>query len=188
MKKKVLTAVGALVVVLAAFMAYRITTTGKASPLATVAFNQGSLAVKVVYCRPSKRERLIFGDKSEGALVPYGKYWRLGANAATEITFTKDALFGGQPVSAGSYRMYAVPSAGSWKVVLNSQLGKWGAFEPDHDKDVLTVEVPVETAPAPVEQFTIRITGDPSAAQPSGAKMELAWDKALVRVPLAARP
>jgi hypothetical protein len=182
MKKKLLLGIGALVVVLAALMAYRISTTGKASPLDTVAFNQGSLEVKVVYCRPSKRDRLIFGDKSAGALVPFGKYWRLGANAATEITFGKDLLFAGQPVSAGTYRMYAVPSASSWKVVLNSQPGKWGAFEPDHDKDVLTVEVPVESTPAPVEQFTISISGDPS-----GARLDLAWDKTLVRVPLAAR-
>lgn len=182
MKKNLLLGIGAVVVVLAALMAYRISTTGKASPIATVAFNQGNLEVKVVYCRPSKRERMIFGEKSAGALVPFGKYWRLGANAATEITFGKDVLFAGQPVSAGSYRMYAVPSASSWKVVLNSQLGKWGAFEPNHEKDVLTVEVPVASTPAPVEQFTIRISGDPS-----GAKLDFAWDQTLVQVPLAAR-
>jgi hypothetical protein len=125
--------------------------------------------------------RLIFGEMSAGALVPYGTYWRLGANASTQITFAKNVLFAGKPVSAGNYRMYAVPSASAWKVVLNSEPSRFGISEPDHDKDVLTVEVPVETAPTPTEQFTISFSGEPAAA-----KLELAWDTTLVRIPVQA--
>ena len=40
----------------------------------------GASNVEVVYCRPSVRGRVIFGD-----LVPYDKVWRTGANAATTI-------------------------------------------------------------------------------------------------------
>lgn len=181
MRKQVLLGVGALVFAVVVFFGYRILTSSKLSPCDSALLSQGELDVKVAYCRPSKRGRLIFGEKEAGAVVPFGKYWRLGANAATQITFAKNVTFAGKPVSAGSYRMYALPTAGSWKLILNSEVGKWGAFEANHDKDVLTVDVPVEAAPAPLEQFTISF-----APEASGAKLDLAWDTALVRVPLAA--
>lgn len=179
MKKKLLIGIGALLLLMASYVAYAVLIGSKKSPPDTATFSQGGLDVKVAYCRPFKRGRLIFGEKEAGALVPNGKYWRLGANAATEITFSKNVLFAGKPVNAGSYRMYAVPSATSWKVVLNSETGKFGAFEPDYTKDVLSVDVPVEAAPAPTEQFTIGFSGESA-----GAKMDLTWDTTRVRVPL----
>ena len=42
------------------------------------------LVARVVYSRPQKNGRTLFGD-----LVSYGKVWRLGANEATEIEFFK---------------------------------------------------------------------------------------------------
>jgi hypothetical protein len=179
MKRKILIGVGALVVLVAAAAAWVVLVGNKRSPQATVSQQQGGLDVRVTYCRPYKKERLVFGESSAGALVPYGEYWRLGANAATEITFAKDVLFAGKPVRAGTYRMYAVPGASAWKVVLNSELGKWGKREADHDKDLLTVEVPPQTGPS-LEQFTISF-----ASAPSGADMVFAWDTTVVHVPLA---
>lgn len=181
MKNKIYIAAAVVLLGLLSLFGYRLTSNAKKSPPATVTFSQGNLDVKVTYCRPSKRERRIFGEKGEGALVPYGEYWRLGANAATEITFAKNTTFAGQPVSAGIYRMYAIPGKSAWKVVLNSQTGKWGAFSPNHDKDVLTVEVPATTTPDKQEQFTISF-----APEGSGAKMDFSWDGTLVRVPLMA--
>jgi hypothetical protein len=134
--------------------------------------------MKVVYCRPSKKGRVIFGDAKDGALQPYGKYWRLGANEATEITFSKNVNFAGQPVNAGTYTMYAVPGPSTWQVALNSDIQKWGYSEPDYSKDVIKVEVPVETAPD-MEQFTITFDSDSTAA-----KMNFAWATALVKVPI----
>jgi hypothetical protein len=180
MKKKILIVLGVIVLLVAGVVAWTVFVGNKRSPQATVTHDQGGLDIKVVYCRPYKKERLIFGEKSAAALVPYGKYWRLGANAATEITFSKNVMFAGKPVSAGSYRMYAVPGASAWKVVLNSELGKWGAAEANHDKDVLTVEVPTQTGPS-LEQFTISF-----ADGRGGTEMVLAWDTTLVGVPLAA--
>ena len=76
---------------------------------------------------------------------------------------------------AGTYRMYAVPTATTWKVVLNSDTG-WGAREPDHAKDVLSVEVPSEKTQSPIEQFTISFTP---------GQMDFSWDTTLVHVPLS---
>ncbi len=160
---------------------YRVRSAPPASPHDTVTYSQGGLDIKVTYSRPYKKGRLIFGEKSAGALVPFGKYWRLGANAATEITLSKNVQLAGKPLLAGTYRMYAIPGATTWKIVLNSQTGKFGYFEPDHEKDVLSVEVPAETGVDSVEQFTIRLSGEPSAA-----RVEFVWDTTVVRVPVVA--
>lgn len=181
MKKMLLFGLGAILLLFAAFIGYTVLVGNKRSPRDTAELNQGGLAVKVVYCRPYKKGRLIFGDKAAGALVPYDTYWRLGANAATTITFGQKVLFAGKPIDAGTYRMYAIPGASAWKVVLNSEPDRWGARAPSHDKDVLTVEVPVTVAPSSSEQFTILLS-----AAPGGASLDLTWDTTLVRVPLAA--
>jgi hypothetical protein len=179
MKKKILIGLGVLVVLVVAAAAWVVLVGNKRSPQATATHEQGGLDARVVYCRPYKKERLIFGEESAGAVVPYGQYWRLGANAATEITFAKNVLFAGKPVSAGTYRMYAVPGPSAWKVLLNSELGMWGKREANHDKDVLAVDVPAQTGPR-LEQFTISF-----ADGPSGTDMVFAWDTTAVRVPLA---
>ena len=181
MIKKVLTGLGLLLLVTTLGLIYRIRTTPPASPPDKVAYSQGGLDIGVSYSRPYKKGRLIFGEKSAGALVPFGQYWRLGANAATEITFSKNVQFAGKPIAAGSYRLYAIPGATTWKVILNSQTGKFGFFEPNHEKDVLSVDVPSETVADSVEQFTIRVSGEPSAAS-----LEFVWDTTVVRVPVVA--
>jgi hypothetical protein len=56
------------------------------SPGGNVVFNSDNATFEVEYSRPYKKGRLIFGEKSDGALVPYAKYWRTGANAATTFS------------------------------------------------------------------------------------------------------
>jgi hypothetical protein len=65
---------------------------------------------------------------------------------------------------------------------LNSELGKFGYFEPNYALDVVKVDVPVTTAPQELEQFTI--TFDPDS---SGVQMNMGWDKTLVQVPINAQ-
>jgi len=178
--KKILLAVGAVIVVLAAVFVFLSSRPPK-SPPGTATFSQGNIDAKVTYHRPYKKGRLIFGEKSAGALVPFGEYWRLGANASTAITFGKNVTFAGKPVNAGTYRMYAVPSATTWKVTLNSEPSRFGIRQPDHDKDVATAEVPVETTPDKLEQLTIGFVPDGA-----NAKLEISWDGTVVHVPLAA--
>src|SRR5882724_9872613 len=147
--KKVIIIIIVVIVAIAGYIAFRVISSRSLSPEQTVIYNHEGLEIKVVYCRPSKKGRLIFGDSAAGPLVPYGKYWRLGANGATEITLSKDVTFGGKALKAGSYRMYAVPHELSWSIALNSELGKWGFDEPDYSLEVLKTEVPVEAPPTP---------------------------------------
>jgi hypothetical protein len=155
MKKKIIIGVSAFVVLLLIGVFYLNYRNRTLSPSGKAELTVNGLTVSIPYARPSVRGRLIFGSEAQGALQPYGKYWRLGANEATEITFNKDVDFNGQPVKAGTYRMYSVPGADSFDIGLNSELGKWGAGEPDYALDILHTKVPVEHVNTPVEQYTI---------------------------------
>lgn len=176
MTKKIIIGVVVALVLLVAYFLLR----PAKSPAKTTAFSDNGLDISVSYSQPSKRGRLIFGEEKDGALQPYGKYWRLGANAATEITFNKNILFAGQSVNAGSYRMYAVPGPTSFQISLNSELGVnfSAASEPDYTKDVLKVDLPVETIPE-VEQFIVNFSTDSA-----GVNMDFSWDNVRVRVPI----
>ncbi len=179
MRKKLYIVIAVLLVGYAAYFFYGILTTRSHSPSETKAISHQGLDVKVDYGRPYKKDRLIFGTAEDGALVPYDKYWRLGANEATEITFNKDVDFADKPVTAGSYRMYAVPHADRWQISLNSELGKFGYFEPNYALDIAKVEVPVLSEPDVTEQLTITFDTDSSAVI-----MNIAWDKISVQVPI----
>lgn len=128
--------------------------------------------ITITYGRPYKKGREIFGK-----LEPYGKVYRVGADEATQITFAKDVTFGGKPVKAGTYTLCAIPNEKQWTVILNSQLGQWGAFKYDQykDKDVVHVDVPVTTLSTPVEQLTIAV---------KSGKVSIAWDTVEVEVPV----
>jgi len=182
MKKKIFIGLGILAVLLVGFFLYAALVVAKRSPIKTSEFKNGDLEVKVTYCQPYKKGRLIFGEEKDKALQPYGKYWRMGANAATEITFNKPVVFGDKPVPAGTYRMYAIPNADNWQVALNSELGVYFAInEPDYKLDVVRAVVPVQKGPE-TEQFVINFSNDSTTTN-----MDLTWDTTIVRVPITAQ-
>lgn len=115
--------------------------------------------ISVVYGQPSKKGRVIFGAEGSGSLEAYGKVWRTGANEATEITFKKDATFGGKAIKAGTYTLFSVPGEKEWKIILNSELKQWGAYGYDKikDKNVLEVTVPTKKFKESAEQLTFTV-------------------------------
>ena len=179
MLKKILIGIGVLFLAVVAFFGYGILF--PASPPTTTNFSAQGLDITVSYSQPSKKGRVIFGDEASGALQPFGTYWRLGANAATEITFSQDVNFAGQAVAAGTYRMYAVPGASSFEISLNSELGVFvGVQEPDYTKDVVKVTAPVTAPASEVEVLTISFVDSGSEIL-----MNIAWDTTLVAVPIS---
>ena len=130
--------------------------------------------ISVTYGQPNKKGRVIFG---EGGLVPFGQVWRTGADEATEITLKKGCMFAGRQVKAGTYTLFTTPFKGEWLIVLNSELGQWGAYGYDKvkDKNVLQSNALVETLPNEVETFTIT---------PEKDGMRMSWDKTSVFIPI----
>lgn len=133
------------------------------------------LVARVVYSRPQKNARTIFGE-----LVEYGKIWRLGANEATEIEFFRDVKINGTKVKKGRYTLYAYPYPAKWTLILNKENDIWGAFQYDVKKDVLRMEVLTEKNPDPVDAFSIVFEGIPG-----GAQLVIAWDDILTRLPFS---
>lgn len=130
--------------------------------------------VKVTYCQPQKKGRDIFG-----ALVPYGEVWRTGANESTEITITKDLKMGGQSIKAGTYALFTIPNKDKWTVILNTDLGQWGAYSYKEEKDLVRFDVPAQAADQVVEAFTIQF-----GEKTKKTEMILQWDKTKVSVPI----
>jgi hypothetical protein len=74
----------------------------------------------IYYHAPSVRGRQIFGGA--GALEPYGKVWRLGADYATVLHTDADLDLNGLAVPKGDYTLYADLDNGQWKLIVNKTL------------------------------------------------------------------
>jgi len=143
---------------------------GQLSPRDTARGTVGGAEVWIDYSRPSRRGRDIFG-----ALEPWNKVWRTGANAATQLSTPVDLVIGGATVPAGKYTLWTLPSPTGWKLIINKQTGQWGTMY-DPQQDLVRVDAKVETLAAPLEQFTIVF--DPGA-------ITFAWDKTRYAVPVS---
>ena len=180
--KNILKIIGVLVLAFVGYVTYMLI--NPVSPKDTVGYSSDNSTFEVVYSRPYKNDRLIFGSDEDGALVPFGKYWRTGANAATTFESSKDILFNSQKLEAGKYRLYTVPAEKEWKVVLNSEGDKFFAIsEPDYSLDVLETSIIAERDSSNVvEQFTIKFSNTESSSE---AIMSLMWDDVSVNIPIA---
>ena len=134
--------------------------------------------VKITYSSPRRRDPKT--DKTRevfGKLVPYGKVWRLGANASTELTTTGDLELGGKRLPAGTYSLFAIPQADKWTLIVSRDVGNWGAYDYKQESDVLRVDAPVKKSADTHEAFTIAID------EKAGA-LNFAWENTTVSVPL----
>lgn len=145
------------------------------SPAAKIEQRVGLTDVTVKYSRPSKRDRIVFGD-----IVPYGEIWRTGANENTTITFSDGVVFGKDSLKAGTYALYTKPGKDNWEVILYSDHSNWGTPEEwSENKVALRVNAKPVALRDAVETFTIAIEG----LETNGAKLTLAWDKTQVVIP-----
>jgi len=177
--KNVLKIIGVLVLAFVVYVTYMII--NPVSPKETVTYNSEISDFEVVYSRPYKKDRLIFGAAEDGALVPFRNYWRTGANAATTFETSNEIMFDNQRVKPGKYRLYTIPNINDWKVVLNLEADKLFAIsEPDYSKDIVTIKVPSNSnLEEIVEQFTIDFSTDSL-----GVNMNLKWDRTSISIPI----
>lgn len=181
MLRKVLIGIGILAVVLVGLLIYVNNRNRTLSPPGSAEAVNQELTVSINYSRPSVRDRLIFGPESDGALQPYGVYWRLGANEATEISLSTDVLFGGKSLSEGTYTLYAIPNQSEFVIGVNSSLDRWGYSEPDYANDLFRISVPVQSS-AHTEQFTINLE-----TTSKGINMLVLWADVKLTIPIVAQ-
>ena len=150
--------------------------TPRPSPGAVVKQTIGTTELSVVYSRPGVKGRAIWG-----ALVPYDKPWRTGANEATDFTTTDDIMVEGKPLPAGTYAFLTIPGQDSWTVVFSKQKDMWGAFDYKESEDVLRATVKPVALAEPKEWMEIGI--DPLSA--NTAELAIRWEKLKVPVQIS---
>lgn len=132
------------------------------------------LLARVIFSRPQKNGRAIFGE-----LLEYGKVWRLGANEATEIEFFQNVKIGNTKIKKGRYTMYCIPFAEKWTLIINKETDTWGSFKYDETKDVVRIDVPVQKQSDVLDAFVMAFD-----KIPTGAGLIIAWDNFKVVLPI----
>jgi tetratricopeptide (TPR) repeat protein len=130
----------------------------------------GLTTVTLKYHRPLVNDRKIWG-----ALVPYGKVWRAGANENTTIAFDDPVMIEGQPLDRGTYGLHMIPNADEWTIIFSKNSTSWGSFTYDPSEDALRVNV----KPRAVDGHNA-LTYDFDQLQPDSAVVELEWEKLAV--------
>jgi hypothetical protein len=142
--------------------------------------DSATLLARVIYSRPQKNGRTIFGSEAPPKCVQqYGTYWRLGANEATEIEFFKPVTIEGKKIARGRYIIYCIPYESKWTIVLNTNLFSWG-LHPDTTKDLAKIDIPAEKTEKNIEYFTMVFQ-----QSPNGADLIMTWDNAKAVLPIS---
>ena len=175
MKKKILYTLLIIVVMFTTYVAYVVN--NPASPIETVKLEDSS-DVSITYSRPYKKDRLIFGNVSDEALVPFDDYWRTGANRHTYIENSKDLLIDGNTLSSGKYSIYTIPGENEWQVFFNNNVNYFGVSRPSESGDIFSVKVPAIKLLNEIEQFTIEFENDSIFNY-----ISLKWDLTKVMIP-----
>jgi hypothetical protein len=132
------------------------------------------LVMRVIYSRPNRNGRKVFGGLQE-----YGEVWRLGANEATEIEFFKNVRINNKLVRKGRYTLFAIPYPDKWTLIINKDTDVWGSFNYNSEHDVLRVDLPVRNNEM-VETMAIffeKVSG--------GANMNIVWEDISVTLPVS---
>jgi hypothetical protein len=176
--KKILLTLLILIVLVIGYLFFAFVLNPK-SPKAQVTYNFEELNLSVNYSRPYKRDRLLFGASGENPLLPYGQYWRLGANAPTVFKTNQDIKFAGHNLKSGLYSLYAVPYEDHWQIILNSLINSSGYEQPDASFDVLSTPIQLSKLTKDVEQLTISFNPNDNITQ-----MRIEWGNKLIIVPI----
>lgn len=145
------------------------------SPRDTVRATVGGAEFWVDYGRPSRRGRDLWANGVLGDTL-----WRTGANAATQIRFSRDLELGGRVIPAGTYTLFTLARGGEYQLIVNSQTGQWGT-EYDRSRDVVRVPLTVGTGPE-TELFTIGVE-----PQGDGGRIVLRWGSRTLSAPFRVR-
>lgn len=149
----------------------------------------------IYYHAPSVRGRHIFSGA--GALEPYGKVWRLGADYATVLHTDADLDLNGLAIPKGDYTLYVDLDNGQWKLIVNQKLMDgarhiWGVgVSPDGIQEGATTDDPatelgraslnMSKPSSPVETLKITLSGAGGAK----GKLLVEWENVTASAPFS---
>jgi hypothetical protein len=138
------------------------------SPPATANVTLAGGSITINYNSPQMRGRKIMG-----ALVPYGKIWRTGANPATTLITTVPLKFGTLLVPAGTHTIYSLPSADVWQLIINNQTGQWGLT---YNQSMDLGRVPMLAKPMAAPQEGMSLSFENTTA--TSTELHMRWETA----------
>lgn len=175
MKKLILVACAALIFS-GAFAQQQTLRTPPASPTQTLKQDFALSSIELSYSRPGVKGRKVFGD-----LVPFGKVWRTGANAATTIAFGEEVVIGGKKVPAGKYGLVTIPEKDSWTIIISSQLNLNNPNNYKQENDIVRVTAKPMEMKDKMETFTMQFAD----ITPNNCALHIMWENTAVALPIS---
>ncbi len=145
------------------------------SPTQTIKQDFGIGSIELTYSRPSAKGRKVFGD-----VVPDGKLWRTGANAATKITFSDAVELSGKKIDTGTYVLYTIPGFDMWEIILNKGVSNWGIDGYKEGQDVIRFKTVPQKMRTNYETFTMEFAN----IKPESCDLQIMWEKTAVTIPI----
>ena len=133
----------------------------------------GGARIAIAYGRPALKGR------PEATLMPQGRPWRTGADAATVLTTDKTLTFGKVVLKPGSYTINTQPGATTWELIFGKleKEGQWGVpYQPA--LEIARTPMSVKKLTSPVELLTISID-----RQGAGQRLRIEWGTVSATVP-----
>tara|TARA_Y100000389_G_scaffold191283_1_gene217154 strand:- start:70 stop:570 length:501 start_codon:yes stop_codon:yes gene_type:complete len=125
-----------LLLILIATSNFAVGQKAKASPRESVTGKINEATISIDYGSPSVKGRKIWG-----ALVPFDKIWRAGANEATTFKTDEDIMVQGKKLPTGNYSLFIIPNEKECIVIFNKKSEQWGAYNYNQELDQLRVLV-----------------------------------------------
>jgi len=129
--------------------------------------------IAIAYGRPALKGR------PEATLMPPGRPWRTGADAATVLTTDKALTFGKVVLQPGSYTINTQPGATTWELIFGKleKEGQWGVpYQPA--LEIARTPMSVKKLTSPVALLTISID-----RQGAGQRLRIEWGTVSATVP-----
>jgi hypothetical protein len=129
--------------------------------------------VRIDYGQPHLRGRMLLTD----SLVPMGKVWRLGANAATLFTTDVDLTMGGKAVAKGRYVAQLLPERSGWTLILQQETtgaAQVNVAAYDAAKDYARIPLTATTLSTPQESLAITLVPSTAPGAQKG-EMVITW-------------
>jgi hypothetical protein len=140
------------------------------SQAAQVKQRVGVTDITITYHRP-----MVNGRKIWGALVPYDKVWRAGANENTTVEFSTPVSVQGKPLPAGTYGLHMIPTADKWTVIFSKMAVAWGSYTYAQNEDALRVDT--KSRPTEMEEA---LEYEFENLKPDSVDVTMKWEKVAV--------
>ncbi len=145
------------------------------SPQVQIEQNVGVAKIGITYGQPGAKGRPIFG-----ALIPYGKLWRTGANSSTKISLDQTVSFDGNTIPAGTYALYTIPQKDEWTIIIHKNEKLWGDAGYNQSNDLVRFKVPSKKLNDYQETLLINFEN----FNANGADLVIKWEKTEVKIPV----